>query len=218
MAAAVEAAHFGLFFNMGQCCCAGSRIMVEAEVYDEFVERSVERAKNRTVGDPFDMNNEQGPQVDQEQMEKILGYVESGKKEGAKLLTGGSRHGDRGFFVQPTVFGDVQDDMKICREEIFGPVQSIQKVSNMEEAIERANKNNYGLAAAVFTQDVGKAIYVSNSLRAGTVWVNTYNTLSNAAPFGGFKESGIGREGGEYGLENYTEVKTVTMAIPAKNS
>merc|ERR1719348_1820660 len=156
MAAAVEAAHFGLFFNMGQCCCAGSRIMVEAEVYDEFVERSVERAKNRTVGDPFDMNNEQGPQVDQEQMEKILGYVESGKQEGAKLLTGGSRHGDRGFFVQPTVFGDVQDDMKICREEIFGPVQSIQKVSNMEEAIERANKNNYGLAAAVFTQDVGK--------------------------------------------------------------
>jgi len=218
MAAAVEAAHFGLFFNMGQCCCAGSRIMVEAEVYDEFVERSVERAKNRTVGDPFDMNNEQGPQVDQEQMEKILGYVESGKQEGAKLLTGGSRHGDRGFFVQPTVFGDVQDDMKICREEIFGPVQSIQKVSNMEEAIERANKNNYGLAAAVFTQDVGKAVYVSNSLRAGTVWVNTYNTLSNAAPFGGFKESGIGREGGEYGLENYTEVKTVTIAIPAKNS
>merc|ERR1719436_1718035 len=125
---------------------------------------------------------------------------------------------DKGFFVQPTVFGDVQDDMKICREEIFGPVQSIQKVTNMEEAIERANRNNYGLAAAVFTQDVGKAIYVSNSLRAGTVWVNTYNTLSNAAPFGGFKESGIGREGGEYGLDNYTEVKTVTIAIPEKNS
>merc|ERR1719309_579294 len=218
MAAAVEAAHFGLFFNMGQCCCAGSRIMVEAEVYDEFVERSVERAKNRTIGDPFDMNNEQGPQVDQEQMEKILGYVESGKQEGAKLLTGGARHGDRGFFVQPTVFGDVQDDMKICREEIFGPVQSIQKVKNMEEAIERANKNNYGLAAAVFTKDVGKAIYVSNSLRAGTVWVNTYNVLSTMAPFGGYKESGIGRELGEYGLENYTEVKTVTIAIPKKNS
>jgi len=218
MDTAVETAHFGLFFNMGQCCCAGSRVMVEEEIYDEFVERSVERAKKRTVGDPFNMSNEQGPQVDQEQMEKILGFVESGKKEGAKLLTGGSRYGDKGFFVEPTVFGDVEDDMKICREEIFGPVQSIQKVKNMEEAIERANRNNYGLAAAVFTQDVGKAMYVSNSLRAGTVWVNTYNTLSTMAPFGGFKESGIGRELGEYGLENYTEVKTVTIAIPKKNS
>merc|ERR1719507_2016876 len=166
---AVETAHFGLFFNMGQCCCAGSRVMVEEAVYDEFVERSVERAKARTVGDPFDLANEQGPQVDREQMEKILGYVESGKAQGARLLTGGARHGDTGFFVQPTVFSEVQDDMKICREEIFGPVQSIQKVANMEEIFDRANKNNYGLAAAVFTQDVGKAIYVSNSLRAGTV-------------------------------------------------
>merc|ERR1739844_434376 len=148
----------------GQCCCAGSRIMVEAEVYDEFVERSVERAKNRTVGDPFDMNNEQGPQVDQEQMEKILGYVESGKKQGAKLLTGGSRHGDKGYFVQPTVFGDVMDDMTICKEEIFGPVQSIQKVKSMEDAIERANRTKFGLAAGVFTEDLGKALYVSNSL------------------------------------------------------
>merc|ERR1711868_115661 len=215
---AVETAHFGLFFNMGQCCCAASRLMVEESIYDEFVAKSVERAKKRTLGNPFEFSNEQGPQVDEEQMNRILGYVDSGKQQGAKLLTGGARYGDKGFFVQPTVFGDVQDDMKICREEIFGPVQSIQKVTNMEEAIERANRNNYGLAAAVFTQDVGKAMYVSNSLRAGTVWVNTYNTLSNAAPFGGFKESGIGREGGEYGLDNYTEVKTVTMAIPAKNS
>lgn len=218
MAEAVETAHQGLFFNMGQCCCAGSRVMVEEDIYDEFLERSVERAKNRTIGNPFDMSNEQGPQVDEEQMQKILGYVKSGKAEGARLLTGGARHGDKGFFVEPTVFGDVEDDMKICREEIFGPVQAIQKVKNMDEAIERANRNNYGLAAAVFTQDLGKAIYASNSLRAGTVWVNTYNTLSNAAPFGGYKESGIGREGGEYGLENYTEVKTVTIAIPQKNS
>lgn len=218
MEAAVEASHFGLFFNMGQCCCAGSRIMVEEDVYDEFVERSVERAKKRTIGNPFDEKNEQGPQVDEEQMNKILGYVESGKKEGARMLTGGARHGDKGFFVQPTVFADVEDDMKICREEIFGPVQSIQKVKNMDEAIQRANSHTYGLAAAVFTQDIGKAVYVSNSLRAGTVWVNTYNVLSTAAPFGGYKESGIGRELGEYGLENYTEVKTVTIAIPQKNS
>merc|ERR1711994_877135 len=215
---AVETAHFGLFFNMGQCCCAASRLMVEESIYDKFVEASVERAKKRTVGNPFDFNNEQGPQVDEDQMNKILGYVESGKQQGAKLLTGGSRFGDRGYFVQPTVFGDVTDDMKICKEEIFGPVQSIQKVKNMEDAIERANKNNYGLAAAVFTENLGKAMYVSNSLRAGTVWVNTYNTFSAAAPFGGYKESGIGRELGQYGLDNYTEVKTVTMAIPKKNS
>jgi len=215
---AVETAHFGLFFNMGQCCCAASRLMVEESIYDKFVEASVERAKKRTVGNPFDANNEQGPQVDEEQMNKILGYVDVGKQQGAKLLTGGARYGDRGYFVQPTVFGDVSDDMRICQEEIFGPVQAIQKVKNMDDAIARANKNNYGLAAAVFSQDIGKTIYVSNSLRAGTVWVNTYNTFSMAAPFGGYKESGIGRELGEYGLENYTEVKTVTMKIPKKNS
>jgi len=215
---AVETAHFGLFFNMGQCCCAASRLMVEESIYDKFVEASVERAKKRTVGNPFDANNEQGPQVDEEQMNKILGYVDIGKQQGAKLLTGGARYGDRGYFVQPTVFGDVSDDMRICQEEIFGPVQAIQKVKNMDDAIARANKNNYGLAAAVFSQDIGKTIYVSNSLRAGTVWVNTYNTFSMAAPFGGYKESGIGRELGEYGLENYTEVKTVTMKIPKKNS
>jgi len=215
---AVETAHFGLFFNMGQCCCAASRLMVEESIYDKFVEASVERAKKRTVGNPFDANNEQGPQVDEEQMNKILGYVDIGKQQGAKLLTGGARYGDRGYFVQPTVFSDVSDDMKICQEEIFGPVQAIQKVKNMDDAIARANKNNYGLAAAVFSQDIGKTIYVSNSLRAGTVWVNTYNTFSMAAPFGGYKESGIGRELGEYGLENYTEVKTVTMKIPKKNS
>ena len=137
---AVETAHFGLFFNMGQCCCAASRLMVEESIYDKFVEASVERAKKRTVGNPFDFNNEQGPQVDEEQMNKILGYVDSGKQQGAKLLTGGSRFGDRGYFVQPTVFSDVTDDMKICKEEIFGPVQSIQKVKNVEDAIERANK------------------------------------------------------------------------------
>ena len=136
----METAHFGLFFNMGQCCCAASRLMVEESIYDKFVEASVERAKKRTVGNPFDFNNEQGPQVDEEQMNKILGYVDSGKQQGAKLLTGGSRFGERGYFVQPTVFSDVTDDMKICKEEIFGPVQSIQKVKNVEDAIERANK------------------------------------------------------------------------------
>lgn len=215
---AVEIAHFGLFFNMGQCCCAGSRVMVEDAVYDEFVEKSVERAKKRVVGDPFQVDTEQGPQIDGDQMEKILGYIGSGTRQGAKLLTGGHRHGDKGYFLEPTIFGDVQDNMQICQEEIFGPVQAIQRFSTLEEAIQRANKSSYGLAGAVMTKDVGKAIYASNSLRAGTVWINCYNVLTNAAPFGGFKMSGTGREGGEYGLEAYTEVKTVYTAIPTKNS
>ncbi len=167
---AVEIAHQGLFFNMGQCCCAASRLMVEESVYDEFVAKSVARAQKRTVGDPFDVNNEQGPQVDHEQFEKILGYIEKGKAEGATLLTGGQRHGDRGYFIQPTVFGDVSDDMTICREEIFGPVQAIQKFKTLDEAAERANRNNYGLAAAVFSKDNDRATYLAHALRAGTVW------------------------------------------------
>merc|ERR1712008_614685 len=194
---AVEQAHQGLFFNMGQCCCAASRLMVEDSIYDEFVEKSVARAQKRTVGNPFDANNEQGPQVDKEQFDKILGYIKTGQFEGDKLLTGGDRVGDRGYFIQPTVFGDVSDDMTICREEIFGPVQTIQRFKTLDEVAERANRSNYGLAAAVFSRD---------------------NVFSMAAPFGGYKESGSGRELGEYGLEAYTEVKTVFLAMSDKCS
>jgi len=215
---AVETAHFALFFNQGQCCCAGSRLMVQEGIYDEFVKRATERAKKRTVGDPFAPSTEQGPQVDEEQFNKVLGYIQSGMAEGACLRAGGGKWGDKGFFVQPTVFSDVTDEMKICKEEIFGPVQVIQKFKTMDEVLERANNNSYGLAAAVFTKDVGNAIYMSNSLRAGTVWVNCYDVLEAQVPFGGYKMSGIGRELGEYGLEAYTEVKTVTIAIPQKNS
>jgi len=214
---AVEKAHFALFFNQGQCCCAGSRLMVQEGIYDEFVKKATERANKRTVGEPFS-GAEQGPQVDAEQQSKILGYIESGVAQGAKLNTGGARWGEKGYFVQPTVFSDVKDEMKICQEEIFGPVQVIQKFGTIDEVIERANKNAYGLAAAVFTKDVSRAIYVSNSLRAGTVWVNCYDVLEAQAPFGGYKKSGIGRELGEYALESYTEVKTVTIAIDQKNS
>jgi len=217
MEAAVERSHFGLFFNMGQCCTASSRIMVEDSIYDEFVERSVERAKKRTVGDPW-KNPEQGPQIDRDQFEKIMGYIDVGKKEGAKLMHGGDRALEKGYYIQPTVFADVEDDMRICREEIFGPVQSIQKFKSLEEVAERANRNNYGLAAAVFTNDIERATYLSHALRAGTVWVNCYNVFSTMAPFGGFKESGSGRELGEYGLEAYTEVKTITTHIGKKNS
>ncbi|XP_038154591.1 aldehyde dehydrogenase, mitochondrial-like [Cyprinodon tularosa] len=215
---AVEQSHMGLFFNQGQCCCAGSRLFVQADVYDEFVERSVERAKRRVVGDPFDFKTEQGPQVDQEQFNKILGYISSGKREGAKLMCGGGVAADRGYFIQPTVFGDVQDNMTIAREEIFGPVMQILKFKTLEEVITRANDTKYGLAASVFTNDIDKANYVSSGLRAGTVWINCYNVFVPQAPFGGYKASGNGRELGEYGLEAYTEVKTVTMKIPQKNS
>jgi aldehyde dehydrogenase (NAD+) len=210
---AVEGAHFGLFFNHGQCCCAGSRVFVEEKIYDKFVEKSGARAKNRTVGDPFDPATEQGPQVDQAQFDKVMGYIDAGRSEGANLVCGGDRVGNRGYFVQPTVFSDVQDDMKIAQEEIFGPVMSIIPFKNAEEVVTRANRTTYGLAAAVWTRDIKKAHAVANSVRAGTVWVNCYNVLDTRAPFGGFKQSGIGRELGEYGLQQYTELKTVTVKL-----
>jgi aldehyde dehydrogenase (NAD+) len=213
LAQAVEGSHFALFFNQGQCCCAGSRLFVEEKVYDEFVDRSVARAKKRTVGDPLDPSTEQGPQVDDAQFDKVMSYIQSGKKQGAKMLCGGDRVGDRGYFIQPTVFAGVTDDMKIAQEEIFGPVMSILKFRDMDELVERANNTMYGLAAGVWTKDITKAHAAANSLRAGTVWVNCYDVFDAAAPFGGFKQSGIGRENGEYGLQQYTEVKTVTVQL-----
>src|SRR5580692_2842848 len=210
---AVEGSHFALFFNQGQCCCAGSRAFVQDKIYDEFVERSAERAKLRTVGNPLDPGTEQGPQVDLDQFNKVMGFIESGKREGAKLMVGGERIGDRGYFIAPTVFCDVEDNMKIAQEEIFGPVQSIIKFKDMDELIDRANATMYGLAAAVWTKDISKAHHVANNVRAGTVWVNCYDVFDAAAPFGGFKQSGIGRELGEYGLQQYTEVKTVTVKL-----
>jgi len=210
---AVEGAHFGLFFNHGQCCCAGSRVFVEEKIYDQFVEKSGARAKKRTVGDPFDPKTEQGPQVDQIQFDKVMSYIDSGRDQGAKLVCGGDRVGDRGYFIQPTVFADVKDEMKIAREEIFGPVMSIIPFKTADEVVDRANRTNYGLAAAVWTRDIKKAHAIANSVRAGTVWVNCYNVLDTRAPFGGFKQSGIGRELGEYGLQQYTEIKTVTVKL-----
>jgi aldehyde dehydrogenase (NAD+) len=210
---AVEGAHFALFFNQGQCCCAGSRLFVEEKAYDEFVERSADRARRRTVGDPFDPDTEQGPQVDQDQYNKVMRYIETGRKEGARLMCGGSRVGERGYFIQPTVFADVDDEMTIAREEIFGPVMSIIKFRDIDEVVERANRTEYGLAAAVWTRDIGKAHAIANNVRAGTVWVNCYDVFDAAAPFGGFKQSGMGRELGEYGLQQYTEAKTVTVKL-----
>ena len=167
--------------------------------------KSVERAKQRIVGEPFDDNTAQGSQVDRTQFDKVMEYIESGQREGAKLLCGGGRVGDRGYFIEPTVFAEVKDNMKIAQEEIFGPVMSIIKFKDMDEVIQRTNDTVYGLAAAVWTQDISK--------RAGTVWVNCYDVFDGAAPFGGFKQSGMGRELGEYGLQQYTEIKTVTVKL-----
>jgi aldehyde dehydrogenase (NAD+) len=213
MEKAIEGSHFALFFNQGQCCCAGSRLFVERKAYNEFVDRSVERAKRRTVGDPFNPNTEQGPQVDLDQFNKVMSYIESGKREGASLKCGGERVGDKGYFVAPTVFADVGDNMKIAQEEIFGPVMSIIPFDSIDEVVQRANNTMYGLAAAVWTRDIAKAHAIAGSVRAGTVWVNCYDVFDAGAPFGGFKQSGIGRELGEYGLQQYTEIKTVTVAL-----
>jgi aldehyde dehydrogenase (NAD+) len=210
---AVEGAHLGLFSNQGQVCCAGSRVFVEDSIYDRFVEKSVARARKRIVGDPFNPKTEQGPQVNRAQFDRVMGYIESGREEGATLACGGERVGDRGYFIEPTVFADVHDEMKIAREEIFGPVMSVIPFKDVAEVVARANRTVYGLAAAVWTRDIKKAHTVANSVRAGTVWINCYNVLDTRAPFGGFKQSGIGRELGEYGLQEYTEVKTVTMKL-----
>jgi aldehyde dehydrogenase (NAD+) len=211
--AAAAGAHVGIYLNQGQCCCAGSRLFVEDKIHGEFVERVVADSKARRVGDPFDPATQQGPQVDRAQYDKIMGYIEAGQKEGATLATGGGRVGDKGFFIEPTVFTNVKDEMAIAREEIFGPVLSVLKFSDMDELIRRANATNFGLAAAVWTRDVAKAHQTAKRLRAGTVWVNCYDVFDAAAPFGGFKQSGFGRELGEKGLDPYLEHKTVTVSL-----
>ncbi|XP_012499869.1 PREDICTED: aldehyde dehydrogenase, cytosolic 2-like [Propithecus coquereli] len=215
---AVEFAHLGVFYHQGQCCIAASRLFVEESIYDEFVRRSVERAKKYVLGNPMTPGINQGPQIDKEQYDKILDLIESGKKEGAKLECGGGPWGNKGYFIQPTVFSNVTDDMRIAKEEIFGPVQQILKFKSLDDVIKRANNTHYGLAAGIFTKDLDKAITVSSALQAGTVWVNCYLMSSAQCPFGGFKMSGNGRELGEYGLHEYTEVKTVTIKISQKNS
>jgi aldehyde dehydrogenase (NAD+) len=211
--AAVQGAHFGLYFNQGQCCCAGSRVFVEEKVHDKFVEKIASMNKSRRLGDPLDYATEQGPQVDQAQFDKIMKYVELGEKEGARRITGGKRFGDRGYYVEPTLFDGVTDDMAIARDEIFGPVMSVLTFQDVDEIVARANRTNYGLAAAVWTRDVAKAHYFAKKIKAGTVWVNCYDVFDAAAPFGGFKMSGQGRELGEEGLKAYTESKTVTVSL-----
>ncbi|KAK2409161.1 aldehyde dehydrogenase family 2 member B4, mitochondrial [Trifolium repens] len=210
---AVEIAHFALFFNQGQCCCAGSRTFVHERIYDEFLEKSKERALRRVVGDPFKKGVEQGPQIDSKQFEKVLRYIRSGIDSNATLECGGGRLGSKGFFVQPTVFSNVQDDMLIAKDEIFGPVQTIFKFKDIDEVIRRANATRYGLAAGVFTKNVSTANTMMRALRAGTVWINCFDVFDAAIPFGGYKMSGIGREKGIYSLHNYLQVKAVVTPL-----
>ncbi len=211
--AAAMGAYIGLFLNQGQCCCAGSRVFVERSRHDEFLDKLRSLAENRKVGDPFAADTEQGPQVDQDQFDKILSYIEKGKSEGAQCVTGGNRVGDVGYFIEPTIFDGVQDEMAIATDEIFGPVLSVLTFDDKEEMIRRANNTFYGLAAAVWTRDVSVAHEFAARVRAGTIWVNCYDVFDAAAPFGGFKMSGYGRELGEEGLKAYTESKTVTIAL-----
>ncbi|CAK9138632.1 unnamed protein product [Ilex paraguariensis] len=239
---AVELAHFALFFNQGQCCCAGSRTYIQERVYNEFIEKAKARAMKRIVGDPFKKGVEQGPQVrslsfphlprpsilkniseaqkeldwheiDSEQFEKVLSYVRSGIESNATLECGGGQLGSKGFFIQPSFFSNVQDDMLIAKDEIFGPVQSILKFKDIDEVIKRANTTRYGLAAGVFTSNLDTANTLTRALKAGTVWVNCFDVFDAAIPFGGYKMSGIGREKGIYSLHNYLQVKAVVTPL-----
>jgi phenylacetaldehyde dehydrogenase len=211
--AAVIGAANGIFFNHGQCCNAGSRLYIQDAAFDDVVAGVAEQAKKITVGSGLDAGTQMGPLISDEQFEKVLGYLQSGADAGAEAVVGGGRVGDRGYFVQPTVLTNTTGDMKVVREEIFGPVVCAIPFSDPEEIVPIANDTNYGLAAGVFTRDITKALRTAARLRAGTVWINTYHVFDAAQPFGGYKESGWGREMGHQVLENYLETKAVCVAL-----
>ncbi len=211
---AVKGAINGIFYGKGEVCCAGSRLFIEGKVQDEFLDKLIARTRKMQPGDPLDPKTRLGAIVSQEQMNTVLRYIEAGKREGAQLLTGGNRvqvGNGNGFFIEPTIFGGVRNDMTIGREEIFGPVLATLSFDDMDQVAEIANQTSYGLAAAVWTRDIKKAHALSRRLRAGTVWINTYGLMDAALPFGGYKQSGFGRELGMQALEHYTEVKTVWL-------
>ena len=213
---AVKGAINGIFYGKGEVCNAGSRLFVENKIKDEFVEKLVGRAKKMQPSDPLDPKTRMGAIVSQEQMQTVLSYIEAGKKEGAKLISGGNRvsvNGGKGYFIEPTIFGDVKNEMKIAQEEIFGPVLATLAFDDVDQVVAQANQNPYGLAAAVWTRDVKKAHTVSRQLKAGTVWINTYGVMDASLPFGGYKQSGFGRELGMHAIEHYTELKTVWLNL-----
>jgi aldehyde dehydrogenase (NAD+) len=214
--AAVKGASTGIFYGKGEVCAAGSRLFVEKKIHDEFMGKLADRAKKLKPGDPLDPKTRLGAIVSEQQMQTVLGYIESGKKEGAQLVAGGNRvsvDGGKGYFVEPTVFDAVNNQMKIAQEEIFGPVLATISFEDLDEVAGLANANRYGLAAAVWTNDIRKAHGMARRLKAGTVWINTYNLYDSALPFGGFKQSGFGRELGREALDYYTEVKSVWVNL-----
>ncbi len=211
--AAVQGAVRGIFFNQGEVCCAGSRLFVEEKVHDEFISRLKAVAEKIKVGDPMDPATQMGAQVSEEQYKKILGYIEKGKAEGARIVTGGEPAGKKGYFLKPTVLEKVTNQMTVAREEIFGPVTCAISFKSHEDLTRQANDTIYGLSAGIWTRDIGKAHRLAKEIKAGTVWVNCYNCFDAASPFGGFKQSGFGRELGKYALELYTQVKSVWVSL-----
>jgi aldehyde dehydrogenase (NAD+) len=207
--AAIKAAGSGIFFNAGQVCSAGSRILVHEKIHDEVVERLAARANMIRLGDPKDSATAMGPLISAGQMKRVLDYIEVGKREGARIAAGGTRHGDNGYFVNPTIFTDVEHDMRISQEEIFGPVASVLRFKDDEDAIRLANGTSYGLAAGVWTADIGRGHRFAKRLKVGTVWVNTFGPTDVRLPWGGARDSGFGREHGESAIENFTEPKVV---------
>jgi len=210
---AVPTSMMGVYFNSGQVCCAGTRIFVQRDRYDEVVDKLANFSKNVSMGDPFDQKSVIGPLVSREQFDRVKGYLEVGKKEGAKVAAGGEPGPGKGYFVKPTLFADVKNDMQIAREEIFGPVGAAIAFKDESDAVFQGNNTEYGLSAAVWTRDVGRAHKVARALKAGTVWVNCYNQLDPISPFGGYKQSGFGRELGRYAIDLYTQIKSVWMKL-----
>ena len=213
MTKAVPGALSGIMFNQGQVCCAGSRLFIQKKAYDNVMADLVSHSQKIKQGSGLDPDTEMGPLVSAEQHQRVMSYISKGQDEGAELLTGGQVPYDKGYYVQPTIFSDVDDKMTIAKEEIFGPVVAAMPFEDLDEVIERANDSNYGLAAGLWTENLKSAHYVANKLKAGTVWVNCYNAFDAASPFGGYKQSGMGREMGSYALNNYTEVKSVWINL-----
>src|SRR5262245_12731463 len=214
--AAIRGASVGIFYGKGEVCAAGSRLLVDKAIKEPFLGKLAERTKKMVAGDPLDPKTRLGAVSSKGQLERVLGYIDTAKKEGASLVAGGSRADigtGKGYFMQPTVFADVKPEMTIAREEIFGPVLAAIDFADVDEAIARANDSVYGLAAGVWTKDIKKAHYVASKLKAGTVWVNTYNVYDTAVPFGGYKQSGFGREMSQHALDYYTQVKAVWVDL-----